>query len=406
MSIDLRIAENISQHAAIDKLPDDALMEIFFFDLSQGRPWEWHRLVHVCRRWRYLIFGSPCSLNLQLFCTYGAPVKDNLDCWPAFPIVVRYFAFSNPSPLSVSAGDEDNIIAALKHPGRIRTIQLNVTTPLLEGLAILAPQPFPALETLELETQTETGFILPSESFGGPFPRLRVLHLTRITFPALQRLLLSAENLFSLKLEALPSSEYVSPETLMICLATVTFLETLHLRFNFPISRFIAGGDISAPQSRVVLASLDEFAFHGASEYLECLLSGIDAPVLKNIDISFFNQATNFLTPQLLQFVYRTETQRWHDEAKVYRSENDISITLTRQGAPHRIGLRVRCMPLDWQLSCMAEICDNLSSIIADVRDLHIDASSPLPGGPDNMDPLPISELFRRFSQVKRVFLT
>ncbi|KAI0252570.1 hypothetical protein BJV78DRAFT_1201642 [Lactifluus subvellereus] len=70
------------------------------------------------------------------------------------------------------------------------------------------------------------------------------------------------------------------------------------------------------------------------------------------------------------------------------------------------MGLRVRCMSLDWQLSCIAEICDNLSLIITDVRDLHIDASSPLQSGQDNMDPLPMLELFRQFSKVKRVFLT
>ncbi|KAH9963476.1 hypothetical protein BGW80DRAFT_1351168, partial [Lactifluus volemus] len=38
------------------------------------QPWEWHRLAHVCRRWRHIIFDSPRSLNLQLFCTYGTPV--------------------------------------------------------------------------------------------------------------------------------------------------------------------------------------------------------------------------------------------------------------------------------------------------------------------------------------------
>ncbi|KAH9968522.1 hypothetical protein BGW80DRAFT_1337992, partial [Lactifluus volemus] len=37
-------------------------------------PWKWHRLVHVCRRWRHIIFDSPRSLDLQLFCTYGTPV--------------------------------------------------------------------------------------------------------------------------------------------------------------------------------------------------------------------------------------------------------------------------------------------------------------------------------------------
>ena len=408
------ITGNISQHAAIERLSHDDLMKIFKFDrlvsestaLSHGRPWKWHRLVHVCRRWRYIIFGSPQSLDLRLFCTYGTPVKDNLDCWPALPIVMRYLAFSNPLPPLVSTRDEDNIIAALQHPHRICTIQLAVTTPLLEGLATLAQDPLPALQHLELSTQTGTGLVLPSEFFGGPSPRLRVLHVARIAFPALQRLLLSAENLVSLKLEALPSSGYVSLEALMICLAVTTLLETLHLHFNFPTARFIAGGNISAPQRRVVLPSLDDFAFHGASEYLECLLSGIDAPVLKNIDISFLNQATIFHTPQLLQFIGRTETQRLHDEAKVYCSRNDISITLTRQGAPYRMGLRVGCMSLDWQLSCMAEICDELSLITSDVRNLHIDASFPLPGGQDDMDPLPLLDLFRPFGNVERLFLT
>ncbi|KAI0246844.1 caspase domain-containing protein [Lactifluus subvellereus] len=399
---------NISQHAAIERLPDEVLLKIFNFDrhtLSQDLPWEWHRLVHVCRRWRYIIFDSPRSLDLQLFCTYGTPVKDKLDCWPVLPIVMRYAGLSSLT-LPEAAGDEDNIIAALQHPNRICTIQLAVTTPLLERLATLAQDPLPVLQHLELSTQTETGLILPSECFGGPSPHLRVLRLARIAFPALQRLLLSAEDLVSLKLEALPSSGYTSPEDLINCLPVMTRLETLHLHFNFRISRFIAGGNISAPQRRLALPSLEDFSFHGASEYLECLLSGIDAPVLKNIDIAFFNQATIFHTPQLLQFVCRTETQRCHDEAKVYCSRDDISITLTRQGAPHCMGLRVRCMSLDWQLSCMAEICDNLSLIISDVRDLHIDASSPLSGGQGDMDPVPLLNLFHPFGNVVRLFLT
>jgi hypothetical protein len=29
----------------------------------------WQVLVHVCRRWRSIVFGSPRRLNLQLFCT-------------------------------------------------------------------------------------------------------------------------------------------------------------------------------------------------------------------------------------------------------------------------------------------------------------------------------------------------
>ena len=370
--------------------------------LLQGHPWEWHRLVHVCRRWRYIVFDSPRSLDLQLFCTYGTPVKDNLDCWPALPIVMRYLAFSSPSPPLVSAGDEDHIIAALQHPDRIRAIHINVTTPLLERLATLARQPFPTLEHLELSTQTETGLILPSESLGGPFPRLRVLHLTRIAFPTLKHILLSAENLVFLKLEALPSSGYISPEALVVSLTVMTRLETLHLHFLSPISRLSSGRN--RPKRRAILSAMEHFAFHGFSEYLERLLSGINAPVLKYIDITFFNQVIIFHTPKLLEFVCRPEARLSYDEAKVHCSETDISITLTREKTPHYMGFRVRCMSLDWQLSCMAEICDSLALIISDVRDLHIDASSALPSGQDDL--LPLRDLFHQFRSAKRLFLT
>jgi ankyrin repeat protein len=396
-------------------LPDEVLMQIFAFDrpvsiaLSQGRQgrsWEWHRLIHVCQRWRYIIFDSPRSLDLQLFCTYGTPVKNNLDCWPALPIAMQYLQSSSSNPLPVDVGDEDNIIAALQYPNRIFSIQLTVTNPLLDRLAALVQERFPALEFLELTTQTETGLILPSESFRGPFAKIRVLNMTRIAFPALQRLLLSAENLVSLHLEALPSSEYISPEATLIFLPVMTRLEKLHLHFLSPIYRPISRGQNPALQRRAVLPALENFAFYGVSDDLECLSSRIDAPVLKCIDITFFNQATIFDTPQFVQFLCRTETQRSHDEAKVYCSETNISITLTQGGRPHQMGLRVQCMPLHWQLSCMAEICDNLSLVISDVQDLHMDAYSLLPSKRDEMDPLPLLELFRPFSNVKRLFLT
>jgi hypothetical protein len=52
----------------------------------------------------------------------------------------------------------------------------------------------------------------------------------------------------------------------------------------------------------------------------------------------------------------------------------------------------------------MTEICDNLSLIISDVQDLHLDVLSLLLSKRDDMDPLPLLELFRTFSNVKRLF--
>ena len=62
-------------------LSEDTLLEIFDFyrlgTMKQSRehPWEWHRLAHVCRKWRHVISMSPRRLDLHILCEYGAPVE-------------------------------------------------------------------------------------------------------------------------------------------------------------------------------------------------------------------------------------------------------------------------------------------------------------------------------------------
>jgi hypothetical protein len=99
-------------------LPDDVLLDIFDHhrlaaqDYSVLEPWEWHRLAHVCKRWRTIIFDSPRRLELRLVYTYRKPPRKNLDCWPDLPLSiwyprrVLYHHLSHP--------DEVNAIAALK----------------------------------------------------------------------------------------------------------------------------------------------------------------------------------------------------------------------------------------------------------------------------------------------------
>jgi hypothetical protein len=78
-------------------LPDDVLLEIFVFYRGQyryanpGSPlWKWHFLVHVCQKWRQIVFASPRRLDLQIFCTNKTPVRKNLGIWPALPLVIEY----------------------------------------------------------------------------------------------------------------------------------------------------------------------------------------------------------------------------------------------------------------------------------------------------------------------------
>src|ERR1700755_2927280 len=79
-------------------LPDDVLLEIFNFFVVEFNGFEtkhwWHALVHVCRKWRNVIFGSPHRLNLQLVCSDRTPVREMLDVWPPLPIIIHHFARS------------------------------------------------------------------------------------------------------------------------------------------------------------------------------------------------------------------------------------------------------------------------------------------------------------------------
>jgi hypothetical protein len=59
------------------------------------------------------------------------------------------------------------------------------------------------------------------------------------------------------------------------------------------------------PLTRSVLSALTDFRFKGVSEYLEDLVARIDAPLLRELYITLFNQIV-FDTPQFVQFISRT----------------------------------------------------------------------------------------------------
>lgn len=116
--------------------------------------------------------------------------------------------------------------------------QLLVTTPLLEKMATVTREPFSTLELLELTTQTGAGLILDDQSpiFGGEAPRLRTLRLAGTAFPALPQLLLSAKNLVSHQLDAIPSTGYFPPEALVDGLFAMTSLQMFNIHFLSPTS--------------------------------------------------------------------------------------------------------------------------------------------------------------------------
>jgi len=106
--------------------------------------------VHVCQRWRQIIFASPRRLDLHLSCSYGTPVRQNLVCWPVIlPIAIDYSGRLGPVN-RISPDDEDNLIAALEHPGRVRHVEIFATCSPLQKVATVMQESFPALTYLGL----------------------------------------------------------------------------------------------------------------------------------------------------------------------------------------------------------------------------------------------------------------
>jgi CHAT domain-containing protein len=400
----------------IENLPPEILEEIFQFYMAllRGRVWEWHRLTHVCQTWRSIILHpTNCRrLGLQLFCTNGTPVRNILHCLPDLLIAMRYGVFPGPNPL---AEDVEEIVAALQQPGRLRTIQLTVTIPLLEKLAAtkldpklvtLTQERFPELEHLELTTQTEAELILHEKILGGAAPRLHTLCATRITLPGLPQLLLSATNLVSLQLEAIPNTRSIPPEYLITTLAPMTRLQMLHVHILSAAPYYDPRRSPYSPPEPANLRFLKYFEFHGDIEYLEPLSEGIIAPA-KYIYITF--KDLDFSIPKFVEFLSRAETPSFRVEATVHYSSTNISITFSQQETPCRLVFRISCLRFYWQMTAITDISNQLLPfIIPAVHQLDIYASPPFPdaSGHDDMDHTLFLDLFRIFINVESLRVT
>jgi hypothetical protein len=261
---------------SINVLPNDVLLEIFdhYVNLPQRslfrdrRVDAWNKLVHMCQRWRYVVFDSPRRLDLRLLCTNRTPVTNMLDIWPVLLIII-----SARLPLALPASGVTNIISALQQHNCVYTIDINgVPNSLLKEFAAMQ-EPFLALTQLWLWSFADNALVLPDSFLGGSVPRLQELYLIGIPFPALLKLLLSTHDLVTLCLESIPCSRYFSPKVIVTALSTLTSLESLDLLFWSPPSQTDRASRRLPPLTRIILSTLTKFCFHGDSEYLEDIVS-------------------------------------------------------------------------------------------------------------------------------------
>jgi len=357
----------------LDVLPDNVLLETFELYLGKDHAdeWDhsydgWQTLVHVCRRWRCIVFASPRRLDLKLYCTRQRLVNSKtMDIWPELPIVIIAEDME-------SREDVTNVIGALRHHNRVCKIYYRnwqFQDSFLKEFAAI-DELFPALTTLKLLCFGQNVPVLPDSFLGGSAPCLRSLHLDGIPYPSMGKLLLSATNLVQLSLSHIPHSGYIPPETIVPCLSMLPRLNSLFLGFQFPRSRAHRASRHPPPLTRVVFPNLTFLRFGGDIEYLEDFLSRIETPILTQSHFWFFNQLV-FDTPLLGHFIRRTETFMTIHTAHVKFRSWDVMVTLSGLDR-EALKLKISCKPLDWQLSALAQVLGSFLSSLPTLESLKI----------------------------------
>ena len=171
-------------HSTIDTLSDDVLLCIFdsYRRDSESRLgiWPWDDLVHICRRWRRIVFAFPGYLDLHLRCRSKTDAQEKLDIWPTLPLGIY-------SSLCDEGVDEDDIIGTLERRDSItRTHLREFNHSQLKKCIALMQEPFTVLKSLELVAGDTMTFVTASDAFkflGGSAPLLQRISLHDILFP-------------------------------------------------------------------------------------------------------------------------------------------------------------------------------------------------------------------------------
>ena len=99
---------------------------------------------------------------------------------------------------------------------------------------------------------------------------------------------------------------------------------------------------------------------------------------------------------QLGWFIKRTEIHTSLIQADVETSADVIAISFLKSSTSTPLRLQISCKQLDWQLSCMAQLCEQVSPFLSPVVILAINTAQPL-GGRDDVNSEQWLDLLRSF---------
>ena len=191
-----------------------------------------------------------------------------------------------------------------------------------------------------------------------------------------------------------------------------TSLERLSIGSKYPQTRPGRKTRRPPPLTRTLLPVLTELHFKGVNDYLEDLVARIDAPLLKDLDITFLHQLI-LDTPKLTQFITRTPNFKALSEAEartiVVFSETEVLVRLqTLEEWQLKLKLKVSCRQSDWQLSSLTQLCSSSfpQPLIPAVERLYIEDRYPRPDWQDDIEISQWLDLFRPFTAVQDLYIS
>ena len=374
-------------------LDDDSLLNIFSLcrplildeseasnvEILEGGKWNrerwWYTLVHVCRRWRYLVLGSPSHLRLSLLCAHRTPVADMLANSPPLPLIIDHL----DENIALAPEDEQGIILALQHHDRVRRIRLRNPIPNLQRLVLALDGKYPILEFMLIQhqsyltpTNTNDTIVSIPETFQAP--HLRHLVLMNFDIPIGSPLLMTMANLVTLSLDLIPPSAYFHPNALLQRILLMPHLKTLGIFFGFHST----SGEIERQSShmpimtRVTLPNLLWFGLKGASAYLEALLPWVAFPLLEKLHIYFSNQLT-YSIPHLQQYMSAARSFRPISIVLIFHEYClDMTAHSYKGALTYFLSMALDGSHVNWQVASAAEVFNALGTVFSAVEHLTL----------------------------------
>jgi hypothetical protein len=143
-------------------------------------------------------------------------------------------------------------------------------------------------------------------------------------------------------------------------------LKSLTISFASPESRPLQMS--FPPLTRVVLPSLTDFRFDGASEYLVDFIAQIDTPLLDQLYIRLFSDLV-FDIPRLYNFLDRGDGRKPFIRAGVTLRSWQVVASLESLST---FKMDIGCEVSDWPLESMTRLCDQLIPLLSQVESLEI----------------------------------